>query len=64
MRMLVVVGLLLALVEPGQAQTVSRTPWGDPDLQGLWNNSTVAPMERPASNGEQAVLDGSRGGGS
>jgi hypothetical protein len=27
---------------------VSRTPWGDPDLQGLWNNQTVAPLERPA----------------
>jgi len=47
MRMLVAVGLLLVLVEPGQAQTVARTPWGDPDLQGLWNNATVAPMERP-----------------
>jgi len=47
MRMLVVVGMLLVLAAPGQAQTVSRTPWGDPDLQGLWNNATVAPMERP-----------------
>lgn len=49
MRMLVVVGMLLVLVEPGQAQTASRTPWGDPDLQGLWNNQTVAPLERPAT---------------
>jgi hypothetical protein len=48
MRMLVVVGMLLVLAEPGQAQTVPRTPWGDPDLQGLWNNQTVAPLERPA----------------
>jgi hypothetical protein len=48
MRMLVVFGMLLVLVEPGQAQTVPRTPWGDPDLQGLWNNATVAPLERPA----------------
>jgi hypothetical protein len=47
--MLVVVGLLMALAQAGQAQTVSRTPWGDPDLQGLWNNATVAPLERPAA---------------
>jgi hypothetical protein len=48
MRTLVVIGMLLVLAEPGQAQTVPRTPWGDPDLQGLWNNGTVAPLERPA----------------
>src|SRR5712692_1111003 len=28
---------------------VPRTPWGDPDLQGIWNNSTTTPLERPAS---------------
>ena len=27
--------------------TAPRTPWGDPDLQGLWNNSTTTPLERP-----------------
>ena len=48
MRTLVVIGMLLVLAGPGQAQTVPRTPWGDPDLQGLWNNGTVAPLERPA----------------
>ena len=25
-----------------------RTPWGDPDLQGLWNHGTITPLERPA----------------
>src|SRR5512145_2875858 len=48
MRTVVVAAMLLALVEPGQAQSPSKTPWGDPDLQGLWNNATVAPLERPA----------------
>jgi hypothetical protein len=24
-----------------------RTPWGDPDLQGSWSNSTIVPLERP-----------------
>ena len=27
--------------------TAPRTPWGDPDLQGLWDNSTTTPLERP-----------------
>ena len=48
MRTVVVVAMVLALGEPGWAQTGARTPWGDPDLQGLWNNATVAPLERPA----------------
>ena len=25
---------------------LSRTPWGAPDLQGVWNNSTTTPLER------------------
>jgi hypothetical protein len=25
-----------------------KTPWGDPDLQGIWTNATLTPMERPA----------------
>src|SRR3954465_1998062 len=25
-----------------------KTPWGDPDLQGIWNNVTLTPLERPA----------------
>jgi hypothetical protein len=25
-----------------------RTPWGDPDLQGIWTGSTLTPLERPA----------------
>ena len=23
-------------------------PWGDPDLQGIWDFRTITPMERPA----------------
>src|SRR6266404_9877262 len=26
---------------------VPRTPWGDPDLQGIWSGSTITPLERP-----------------
>ncbi len=28
--------------------SVPRTPEGHPDLQGVWNNATLTPMERPA----------------
>ena len=36
--------------------TAPRTAWGDPDLQGVWTNATLTPIERPASLGDQAVL--------
>jgi hypothetical protein len=31
----------------GQTAKKSRTPWGHPDLEGIWNNSTITPLERP-----------------
>ena len=27
--------------------TAHKTPWGDPDLQGIWSNQTPTPLERP-----------------
>ena len=27
--------------------TAFRTPWGDPDLQGIWSYATITPLERP-----------------
>ena len=32
------------------------TPWGDPDLQGTWTNTTTTPLERPAELAGKAVL--------
>jgi hypothetical protein len=29
------------------AWTPSRTPDGQPDLEGIWNNSTITPLQRP-----------------
>ena len=26
-----------------------KTPWGDPDLQGVWDNHSRVPMQRPAN---------------
>jgi len=33
-----------------------KTPWGDPDLQGLWPGSVNIPLQRPASMGTRATL--------
>ena len=33
-----------------------RTPWGDPDLSGIWTNATITPLERPRELGEKPVL--------
>ena len=43
---------------PGTAPgwTVPRTPDGRPDLQGVWTNATLTPLERPASLRDRAFL--------
>lgn len=36
--------------EKGKAKgtyKVSKTPWGEPDIQGIWNFGTITPLERP-----------------
>ncbi len=34
----------------------SRTPDGQPDLQGIWTNPTITPFERPSELASKAVL--------
>jgi len=34
----------------------ARTPWGHPDLQGVWDFRTITPLERPAELAGKAVL--------
>jgi len=36
--------------------TVPKTPWGDPDLQGVWNDATSTPLQRPGGVGAKDVL--------
>jgi hypothetical protein len=36
--------------------TLPRTPDGRPDLQGVWTNATLTPLERPASMSGKAFL--------
>jgi hypothetical protein len=35
---------------------VRTTPWGDPDLQGLWNHGTITPLQRPADQADRVYL--------
>ena len=35
---------------------VPHTPWGDPDLQGVWNDATSTPLQRPTNIGQKDVL--------
>src|SRR6266705_1192206 len=32
---------------PAKPFTVSKTPDGQPDLQGYWTNNTITPLQRP-----------------
>jgi len=35
-----------------------RTPWGHPDLQGVWDYRTITPLERPSAlSGKQFLTD-------
>ena len=36
--------------------TPPRTPWGEPDLQGIWSGETLTPLERPAKFAGRPVL--------
>jgi hypothetical protein len=38
------------------AKTPPRTPWGAPDLQGIWDFRTVTPLERPKDLAGKEVL--------
>ena len=49
---------------------VAKTPWGEPDLQGIWTDEYMTPMQRPAqyagkeffTDAERAALDKQRAG--
>ena len=63
-RLLVVVFSVTAVVMLGPAPVAGQsaepetplTPWGDPDLQGVWDFRTIIPLERPDERAEQAFL--------
>ena len=54
-------GLVLLAIGPAVGQTsktwkAPRTPDGHPDLQGIWSNATITPLERPAELAGKSVL--------
>jgi len=60
---IVTVLVLTSFTTTGQAQAPSsgasrqfQTPWGDPDLQGIWTNVTITPLQRPLELGDKQVL--------
>jgi len=38
--------------------TLTRTPWGEPDLQGKWSYATITPLERPNGQASKEILSG------
>ena len=34
-----------------------RTPWGAPDLQGVWSNATITPLQRPTGQEKPFVTE-------
>src|SRR5579872_1980843 len=50
------IGFFFAAAALAQSWTGPRTPDGRPDLQGIWNNSTLTPLER----GIAYAFDGKR----
>ena len=53
--------LLVLIAVPTLAQAPQnwvhpKTPWGDPDLQGIWPGNVGVPMQRPQNMGERTTL--------
>ena len=59
MKRTIVLSLIAAGVAAGQvprAYVPPKTPWGEPDLQGLWPGSVNIPLQRPENMGERDTL--------
>ena len=41
---------------PEHGADLRRTPWGAPDLQGVWDTRTMTPLERPTEFSDQPFL--------
>ena len=48
--------LVVMAAGPATGQEAPRTPWGAPDLQGVWDFRTATPLERPEDREDQAFL--------
>src|SRR3954463_12341786 len=44
--------------DKAQTGSASKTSWGDPDLQGIWNDEYTIPLQRPAQYaGKESLTD-------
>ena len=50
------VGVALVGQTASQAGTSPRTPWGEPDLQGIWTEEFDILLERPERYGNRELL--------
>src|SRR5688572_7758690 len=48
--------LIKARATANKNYKVPKTPWGEPDLQGVWSYATTTPLSRPASAGDKTLL--------
>ena len=47
----------LTMISPSVASgQPSTTPWGDPDLQGIWDFRTITPLQRPEDLADRKFL--------
>ena len=56
LAILFALGLLAPIGADAQSSSVPRLPDGRPDLQGVWDFSSVTPLQRPEELGDQEFL--------
>ena len=49
----IIAGAVTQASAQAQAPSALKTPWGEPDLQGIWTDETNTPLQRPAKYANQ-----------
>jgi hypothetical protein len=52
----IALGATIAAAAQSRTWTTPKTPWGDPDLQGVWPGNMGVPMQRPENLGTRTTL--------
>src|SRR5450755_824489 len=55
-RFLLFVTAIASVCLPAVRGQTPKTPWGDPDLQGMWPGNMGVPLQRPEGLGTRATL--------